>query len=159
MIAKKVEVTRYYACDGKEFACADLCSAYEKSFQVKLERDIRYMQYEIRKLKEEKNQLRLQFSVAKFDAFEALCKGDKVGYHNKMTDYYKGKVSYQLAASNLKESYEVVNRLYNRAYEWFGTHKHKSNSARIERRQRSLRWRQENTPDKWRTSNTRGENR
>lgn len=157
MTAKKVEVTHYYACDGKEFACVDLCSEYEKALEAKLERDIHYMQNKIRRLKEEKNRLRLQFSVAKCDAFDALCKGNKIEYHDKMADYYKGKVDYQLVVSDLKETYRIVHRLYNRSYEWFLTHKHKSNLARTERKKKSLRWRQENTPDKWRTPNTRGE--
>ena len=153
MISRKVEVTRYYACDGKEFAYEGLCLAYEKELQAKLESNIYEMKNKIRRLKEEMNRLRLQFSVAKCDAFDAIRVGNKVEYHDKMATYYAGKNDYNLAVFAIKKNRRTVYGMYNRAYELFGTHKHKSNLARNERRLKSSRWRQENTPDKWRTPN------
>lgn len=154
MFTKRVEVTRYYACDGKEFAHEDVCSSYEKALLVKLDIEIENKNIEISKLKFEKNKTRLQFLISKCDAFNALYGGrNRIKYHEKMAEYHKGKVDYRVLELKLKDARKNINILYNKAYEWFGTHKHKSNLAKIERRKKSLRWRRDNTPDKWRTPN------
>lgn len=154
MFTKKVEVSRYYSCDGKEFAYEDVCLQYEKELKQKLEDDIQKQRIQIRNLKIEKNEYRLQFLIDKCDAFNYLYDAcNKIGYHKKMAAYYDGKDDYKLVVSDLVDAYENINILYDRAYLWFGTHKHKSRLAKEERRKKSLRWRQENTPDKWRTPN------
>ena len=154
MTVRNIEVIRYYSCDGKEFAYEDVCLQYEKELKQKLEDDIQKQRIQIRRLKTEKNECRLQFLIDKCDAISYLYSaGNKIGYHKKMAAYYDGKDDYKLIESDLTDAYQDINILYDRAYLWFGAHKHKSRLAKEERRKKSLHWRRENTPDKWRTPN------
>jgi Ca2+-dependent lipid-binding protein len=150
MLVKRVEVLRYYACDGTVFGEESKCYNYEKELKRNLYAEIKDNQIEICKLKIEMNKTRLQFLVDRCDALEAV---NKVAFHEKMADYHKGKIDYQIVESDLKDARMEIRRLYDEAYEWFGTSAGKSRIAKKERSDKSLRWRQENTPDKWRTPN------
>lgn len=148
MESKRVEVIRYYACDGTVFSEGNRCLEYEKELRRRLYVEIQDQQIEINRLKIEKNKTRLQFLVDKCDALEAV---NKIVFHERMADYHRGKVDYQIIDSDLQDAYREIHMLYDKAYEWFGSSVGKSRIAKKERRDRSLRWRQENTPDKWRT--------
>jgi hypothetical protein len=148
MLVRRVEVLRYYACDGTVFGEESKCYNYEQELKRNLYVEIQDKQIEICKLKIEMNKIRLQFLVDRYDALEAV---NKVAFHEKMVDYHKGKIDYQIVESDLKDAYKEIHMLYDKAYEWFGTSAGKSRIAKKQRRDRSLRWRQENTPDKWRT--------
>jgi TfoX/Sxy family transcriptional regulator of competence genes len=146
-----IAVIRYYACDGKEFDNGDKCLAYEREKCVQLDSEISVMREKIRSLKDRANESRLRFHLARLDAYDALSGGHVIAFHMKMIEFYKGKLDYNANKSNLYVERRHLNELLNKAYLWFGERKHKSKSAKQERRKKSLRWRQENTPDKWRT--------
>lgn len=151
MVLKRVEVIRYLSCDGKEFDNHDKCLAYEREKCVQLDCEIASMRGKIRRLKDEANESRLRFRLARLDAYDALRGGSVITFHMKMIEFYKGKVDYNINKSNLYVGRRHLNELLNKAYLWFGERKHKSKFAQQERRKKSLRWRQENTPNKWRT--------
>jgi len=150
MESRRFEVIRYIACDGTVFNLPTKCMEYEKELRRKLYCEIQDQRIEISKLKIEQNKTRLQFLINKCDALEAV---NKIAFHERMADYHRGKIDYQIIDSDLQDAYREINRMYDKAYEWFGTSINKSRIAKKERRDRSLRWRQENTPDKWRTPN------
>lgn len=153
MEIRRIEVCRYYACDGKVFDDADKCLAYEREIRVELDEKIHKRRCEIITLKEQADELRLRFSVAKCDALLALNTGGVRTFHKKMYEYYEGKSVYNVRRATLHSERVLLNRLLDKSYLWFKDRKHKSMYAKKERRQMSLRWRQENTPDKWRTPN------
>lgn len=153
MEVRKVELMRYYACDGREFDNYFECVAYEDAKRIELDAEIRERLTKITTLREEVNEHRLRFSVANCDAIVALNDGNKIIFHIKMLEYYRSKIDYNIHKSNLYVERRCFNELLDKAYLWFGNRKHKSMYAKKERRQKSLRWRQENTPDKWRTPN------
>ena len=151
MQMQRVEVIQYRAVDGKLFDNIDKCLAYEREKRSELDYEIHKRRLKIITLKEQANKLRLQFCLAKCDAQIALNGGNKIIFHMKMIEYYKGKVDYGCSKSDLYYNRKVLNELLDQSYLWFGDEKHKSKFAKNERRHKSLRWRQENTPDKWRT--------
>lgn len=99
------------------------------------------------------NTYRLQFLVAKFDALDALKNYKRVTFHEKMIEYYKNKSDYDVCRFDLHLERRYLNELFNNSCLWFGDRKHKSKLAKDIRKKKSLRWRQDNTPDKWRTPN------
>ena len=151
MQIKRVEVLQYRAADGKLFDSSDKCLAYERDKRMELDYEIHKQRLQIITLKEQTNKLRLQFCLAKCDAQIALSSGEKIIFNMKMIEYYKGKVDYNCSKSDLYYRRKLLNELLDQSYLWFGDKKHKSKFAKNERRHKSLRWRQENTPDKWRT--------
>lgn len=77
----------------------------------------------------------------------------KSKYCSLMAEYWRLVSEYNVKR---RELYEVRRRIRietDRLYMWFGHYKKKSSVARLERKRRSARWRQENTPDKWSTPN------
>lgn len=153
MTSKQVTVTKYIACDDKEFNDIHECLAYEQEKAVELEVEIRRYRGLITSLKEKANESRLKFRLAQCEANEALKDGKIITFHKMMAEYYEGKIHYLYITSDLCIERRYLNKLINKYYLWFGRLKHKSTEAKAERRKKSLRWRQENTPDKWRTPN------
>lgn len=149
----KVEVTHYVACDGQEFDDYDKCLAYESEKRMRLINDVRQHREIVRTLKEFANQCRLQFLLAQVEAQDAAFVGDRLTYHRKMSDYYANKKAYNGYISSLSSARNVLNELLDLSYVQFGDRKKLSRAAKKERREKSLRWRKANTPDKWRTPN------
>lgn len=153
MESRKVEVIHFFACDGKEFSNIDECLAYERKVREALEYAIPESRMKIKDLKRKANTYRLQFLVAKCDALDALNDGKMITFHEKMIEYYINKKDYANCKFDLFFERRHLNELINNSCLWFGDRKHKSKLAKSIRRKKSLRWRQENAPDKWRTPN------
>lgn len=153
MTSKQVTVTKYIACDDKEFNNIDECRAYEMEKRVKLKDEICKQRVLIASLKEKANESRLKFHLAHCEAYNALNYGKMMTFHKRMAEYYEGKMQYIYHKSDLCIERRYLNKLINKYCLWFGGMRHKSTEAKAERREKSLRWRQENTPDKWRTPN------
>lgn len=151
MTVKRIEVTRFYACDGKEFDDADECHDYEMKRRVVLEDEIRKCRAQITSLKEQANESRLQFRLAQCEANEALDDGRMATFHKKMAEFYEGKTRYVYYKIKLRLERRNINNLINKYYLWYDGMRHKSMKAKAERKEKSLRWRQENTRDKWST--------
>lgn len=149
----KVEVTHYVACDGREFDDYDMCLAYESERRMRLIDDVRHNRESVRTLKEFANQCRLQFLLAQVEAQDAAFVGDRPTYHKKMYDYYANKKAYNGYISSLSSARNTLNRLLDQSYIQFGDRNRSSSAAKKERREKSKRWRETNTPDKWRTPN------
>jgi hypothetical protein len=152
MECRKVEVTRYYAIDGKQFDDAAECLTYEREKSMELCAAINANRARITILRERANECRLRLCVAKYDALIALGRGERILFHMKMIEYYKGKTDYSSSRVNLYAERRRLNELLDKAYLWFGC-KNKSRLSKKERREKSLRWRSEHTPDEWRTPN------
>ena len=153
MKSKVVEVVRYYSCDGKEFEFSEACRAYEQELKARIYYKIYEMRVNIKTFKQKANESRLQFLVAKFDALDALKDDRIVTFHQKMVEHYKARAEYHLHKSNLSFERARLSEYIDKIYMWFGEMKCKSELAKQDRKKKSLRWRQENTPDKWRTPN------
>lgn len=151
MTTKQVTVTKYIACYGEEFNTYSECKAHEREKMHELDYEIRNKRIEIITLKEKAEDIRLKFSLAKCDAQLALNCGNIIAFHEKMAEYYNCKINYNITKLDLYLKRKLLNEFLDQFYLWFGGRKHKAKLARIERRHKSLRWRQENTPDKWRT--------
>jgi hypothetical protein len=151
MVLRKIEVTRYFSCDGKEFAFSDACREYERELKVQIYYEICKSRVKIKTLKQKANEKRLQFLVAKLDAIDASNDGKAILFHEKMIEYYKAKTEYHVYESDLHFERIRLSEFTDKFYMWFGEMKHKSEFAKQNRREKSLHWRKENTPDKWRT--------
>lgn len=147
----KVEVTHYVACDGQEFDDYDKCLAYESEKRKRFIDDVRHNRENVRTLKEFANQCRLQFLLAQVEAQDAAFVGDRLTYHKKMSDYYANKKAYNGYISSLSSVRNTLNRLLDQSYFQFGDRNRSSMAAKRKRREKSKRWRETNTPDKWRT--------
>lgn len=156
MTIKKVTVTKYIACDGQEFDTHDVCFAHEREVMNMLENDVYQLQCEMRKLLYAINDARINARISWIDAQKLKPTGgarEKCEYCALMSSYWSRTADYNVRRRELFEVRRKISIEIDNLYMWFGHHKKKSSVARLERKRRSDVWRQENTPDKWRTPN------
>lgn len=157
MTTKEVTVTKYIACDNKEFITRQDCWAYERDMRNLYEQRMYELRGDKRKLLYEVNEARIKARIAWLDAQKLKLRNssamNKSKYHALLSNYWQQISVYNTKRCELRDVRSRVSTIADRLYIWFGLHKKKSHVARLERRHRSEAWRKENTPDKWRTPN------
>lgn len=151
-------VDRFIACDGTEFDDADKCLAHEREQRALLEYEIHQLRREIKEQKWVVTEAMMKARLTKIEAdkcarFRSAGLKAKREWHEKMIAYYDMCIEARNNKRRLREARRALSIKTDYAYQWFGDLKRKSSIAKLERRRKSLRWRQENTPDKWRTPN------
>lgn len=157
MTTKQVTVTKFISCDGMEFGTRQECEAREREVRNLLEHDLWEQWHKKRELKNAINEARINARVALLDAQELKLKArsamQKSEYCKLMANYYAYTSAYNVKRRELFEVRRKMSMTIDSLYMWFGSHKKKASTARVERRRRSHAWRVEHTPDQWRTPN------
>lgn len=157
MTTKQVTVTKFISCDGMEFGTRQECEAREREVRNLLEHDLWEQWHKGRELKNTINEARINAQITLLDAQELKLKAmsamQKSKYHKLMVNYWAYTSAYNVKLRELYEVRRKMSMIIDSLYMWFGSHKKKSSTARVERRRRSHAWRVANTPDKWRTPN------
>ena len=157
MITKQVAVTKYVACDDQEFDTHADCESHEREVRCLLEHEVKRLLGEMRELKYAINEARIRAQIELLHAQklkpEARSARDKSQYCTLMSNYWHHTSEYNVKRCELYRVRRMMSMTIDNLYQWFGHHRKKSSVARLERRRRSCAWRQENTPDKWRTPN------
>ena len=155
MTAKQVTVTKYVSCDDVEFDSCDECAAHEREVRNLLEHNVYESRCKKRELLYAINEARINARIAWLDAqrMKPVARSAKVKseYCKRMSEYWHLASEYNIKRRQLFELRRSVSISTDNLYLWFGLHKKKANIARLERMGRSARWRQEHTPDQWRT--------
>ena len=151
-------VDRFIACDGMEFDGADKCLAHEREQRSVLYAEIQVLRMNIKELKRVVTEAMMRARLAKIDADSAMLYRSaglkaKREWHEKMIAYYDMCIEARNQRGKLREARRGLSIKTDYAYQWFGDLKRKSSIAKLERRKKSLMWRRDNTPDKWRTPN------
>ena len=153
MTTKQVTVTKYISCDGREFNERSECEKYEREIRSIIE----HQEYELlkkrRELKYAINEARINARIARLDAenqkSEARSAIDKSKYCKLMSDYWVHVSIYNIKRSELRELRSNMGIVIDNLYMWFGLRKKKSSFSRLERRRRSLAWRNDHKQEQW----------
>lgn len=155
MTTKQVTVTKYVSCSGIEFDNELECANYESNLRVELQRDVYEHLKKINELKEEIDECRIKAQLARLDAEKlkglSVSAIDKSRFCKLMADHFMYVSEYNQKRRKLFEVRRALSMIIDNQYMWFGFKKRRSSVARLERKRMSLRWKQEHTPDQWRT--------
>ena len=153
MTTKQVTVTKYISCDGREFNESSECEAHEREIRGLLEYQERELFRKKRELMCAINEARINARIARLDAenqkHEAISAIDKSKYCKLMSDYWVHVSIYNIKRSELRELRSNMSIVTDNLYMWFGLRKKKSSFARLERRRRSLDWRNDHPQEQW----------
>lgn len=157
MTTKEVTVTKYIACDGVEFNTCSECEAHEREVRNLHEQQVYELRCRKRELLYAINDARINARITwlKAEEWKAQTRSamGKSKYFSLMAEYWQLTSEYNTKQRELYNVRRRIGMAIDSLYTCFGQHKKQSSVARLERRRRSLRWRQENTPDKWTTPN------
>ena len=155
MTTKQVTVTKYVACDGSEFGTINECAAHERQLRNELEHDVYQLQLDKRELlyaiNEARIKARISLNAAERLKYVARSAMGKCECCKMMAEYWRLTSVYNVKRRELHELRRNVSMMNDKLYDWFGLRKKQSSIARLERRKCSAMWRQEHTPDQWRT--------
>lgn len=157
MTTKQVTVTKYISCDGQEFDTQAECVAHERETRKFLEDKLYEFRCKKLALLEAINDSRINARILHLEIQKQKLKTrndiGKSEYYKQLSTYWRFVSEYNTRRRTLSTLRRGIRDITNDLYKWFGRCKKKSSIARLERKEKSLRWRQENAPDKWRTPN------